>query len=103
MATRSLDDHIEITPGIAGGRARIAGRRIKVQDIVVWHEALGKTVEQIADEYDLGLADVHAALAFYFDHREQVDKEIAADAAFVQALRAQTPSKLEQKLHGRPH
>ena len=33
--------HIEITPGVCGGKPRIAGHRIKVQDIAVWHEIMG--------------------------------------------------------------
>ncbi len=33
-----LTQHIEITPGIVGGKPRIAGRRITVQNIVIWHE-----------------------------------------------------------------
>jgi len=34
MTIGSLDRHIEITPGVAGGKPRLAGHRIKVQDIV---------------------------------------------------------------------
>jgi uncharacterized protein (DUF433 family) len=33
-----LDDYIEITPGVAGGKPRIAGRWITIQDIAIWHE-----------------------------------------------------------------
>ncbi|NJL22524.1 MAG: DUF433 domain-containing protein [Leptolyngbyaceae cyanobacterium SM1_3_5] len=35
-----ISEHIEITPGICGGRARIAGHRIWVQNIVVWSDRL---------------------------------------------------------------
>jgi uncharacterized protein (DUF433 family) len=31
-----IQEHIEITPGVCGGKARIAGHRIKVQDIAIW-------------------------------------------------------------------
>lgn len=65
MAAKTLDQHIEITPGIAGGKPRIAGHRITVQNIVIWHERMGMSVDEIATEYDLTLADVHAALAYY--------------------------------------
>ena len=51
--------HIETTPGIAGGKPRIAGHRITVEDIVIWHEHQGKSAVRIADEYDLTLAEVH--------------------------------------------
>lgn len=36
-----ISKHIEITPGICGGKPRIVGHRIKVQDIVIWHERMG--------------------------------------------------------------
>jgi uncharacterized protein (DUF433 family) len=105
MSTKALDDHIEITPGIAGGKPRIAGHRITVEDIAIWHERLGKTADEIATEYDLTLADVYAGLAYYFDHRQEVDQGIEESRAFVDALRQSTPSKLtekleEQKSHG---
>jgi uncharacterized protein (DUF433 family) len=98
MAMETLDQHIEVTPGIMGGKPRIAGHRIAVQDIVIWHERLGKSVDEIATEYNLTLADVHAALAYYFDHRPEIDHAIEEGQAFAEALRQHIPSKLEQKL-----
>ncbi len=89
-----LDQHIEITPGIAGGRPRIAGHRITVADIAIWHEQMGWSVDRIADEFNLGLADVYAALAYYFDHRIEIDARIAADEAFAEEMRRKTKSKL---------
>jgi len=58
----STNHYIEITPGVAGGKPRITGRRITVQNIAVWHERLGKTADDIADEHDLKLSEVYAAL-----------------------------------------
>ena len=98
MATKSLDQHIEVTPGIAGGKPRIAGHRITVQNIVIWHERMGRSVDEIATEYDLTLGDVYAALAYYFDHRPEIDRSIEEGDAFVEALRQSTPSKLKEKL-----
>lgn len=92
----TLDQHIEITPGVAGGKPRIAGHRIAVQDIVVWHERMGKSVGEISTEHDLTMADVHAALAYYFDHREEIDESLEVGAA--EGLCRKTPSKLWQKL-----
>ena len=101
METKILDGHIEITPGITGGKPRIAGHRITVHNIVIWHERLGRSVDEIAAEYDLSLADVYAALAYYFDHRETIDRELDESQAFVETLRQQTPSLLKQKLQER--
>ncbi len=100
MAAKTLDQHIAITPGIAGGKPRIAGHRITVQNIVIWHERMDKSVDEIATDYDLALADIYAALAYYFDHRAEIDRDIDESGAFVEALRQRTPSKLTQKLHG---
>jgi uncharacterized protein (DUF433 family) len=98
MTAKTLDQHIDITPGIAGGKPRVAGHRITVQNIVIWHDRMGKSADEIATEFDLTLADVHAALAYYFDHREEIDKAIHESAAAVEVRRMQTPSKLREKL-----
>jgi uncharacterized protein (DUF433 family) len=76
----AIASHIEITPGICGGKPRIAGHRIRVQDIVLWTEE-GRSVDEIvADFPQLNLSDVYAALAFYHDHREQIDADIRDDS-----------------------
>ena len=93
-----MDGHIDITPGVAGGKPRIAGRRVTVQNIAIWHERLGMTPDEIASEYDLELADIHAALAYYFDHREAIDQTIREGEAFVKELRKTSPSLLRKKL-----
>ena len=69
-----------------------------MQNIVVWHEHLGKTPDEIGAGYDLTLAEVYAALAYYFDHRETIDQSITDDKAFIEALRAQMPSVLQARL-----
>lgn len=93
-----LDQHIEITPGVCGGKPRIAGRRITVQNVALWHERQGKTVDEIATEYDLSLGDVHAALAYYYDHKQEVDRRVAEGEAYAERARSETPSPLKQKL-----
>ena len=99
MMRKTLDLHIETRPDIAGGKPRIAGQRISVRDIVVWHERLGKSVDEIASDYGLTLADVHAALAYYFDHRADIDKDMADGQAFAESLRHTRPSMLKHKLN----
>ena len=101
MSVASLDQRIETTSGVLGGKPRIAGHRIAVEHIAVWHERLGLGADEIASEYDLDLADVYAALAYYFAHRKEIDHSIKSGEAFVEALRQEAPSLLEQKL-GRP-
>ena len=100
-----ITEHIEITPGVCGGKPRIAGHRIKVQDIVIWHEKMGMSPDEIVSEYpSIGLSDVYAALAYYHDHLEKIRQQIAEDEEYVKELQAKTPSLVQQKLrnlHGR--
>ena len=66
------------TPDTCGGRPRIAGTRISVQNIVIDCRA-GMTPEQIVEaKPHLNLAQVHAALAYYYANKEQIDADIAA-------------------------
>jgi len=97
MTTKTLNEHIVATPGVLGGRPRIAGRRIGVEHIVTWHEEMGQSAEYIAREYDLSLADVYAALAYYYDHKEEMDARARADEAFVEEMMRQYPSRLSPK------
>jgi|SRR5581483_9299015 uncharacterized protein (DUF433 family) len=104
MATRttairnSVDAHIVSTPGVAGGRPRIAGHRMRVQDIAVWHERMGMSPDEIADQFDLTLGQVYAALAFYFDHRKEIQKDIARDRKFIAAAKRRSSSLVQAKL-----
>ena len=100
MAPKTLDQHIESAPEIAGGKPRIAGHRIKVSEVAIWHERLGMSADEIASEYDLTLVEVYAALAYYFAHREAIDQDIAESAAFAEELRRRTPSKIHRELDG---
>lgn len=88
---------IETTAGVAGGKPRVTGHRITVQDIVNWHEWQGRSADEIAAEYGLELADIYAALAYYFEHRSQVDQAITERDSFITALRKTTPSKVSQR------
>lgn len=56
------------------------------------------SADVICNEYDLSLAEVHAALAYYFDHKAEIDRSIADGEARVAELKSKTPSKLAAKL-----
>ena len=96
MTTKTLDQLIEVTPGVAGGKPRVAGHRITVQNIAIWHEHLGRNADEIASEYDLSLEEIYAALAYYFSHREDIDRSISESEVFVAEMKAKTPSKIKR-------
>lgn len=59
---------------------------------------MGRTVEEIADTYNLSLSDVYAALAYYHDHREEIDKSILDGEKLVEEMKKEIPSKLNKEL-----
>jgi uncharacterized protein (DUF433 family) len=96
-----VKQYITKTPGVCGGRACIAGHRIRVLDIVVWHEMRGYCADEIVDMFPgITLADVHAALAYYFDHREEIEADFGRDQELDEWARANAPSKLRDKRGG---
>ena len=97
--TPIISKHIEITPGVCGGKPRIAGHRIRVQDIAIWHEMMGLSADEILYHHpSITLADVYAALAYYYDHLEEIRKDIRDSESFARELAAKTPSILQRKL-----
>jgi uncharacterized protein (DUF433 family) len=87
--------HITKTPGVCGGRACLAGHRIRVMDIVVWHEKRGYSPDEIVDMFPgITLADVYAALAYYFDNREEIEAEFRKDEEWARFAEANYPSRL---------
>jgi uncharacterized protein (DUF433 family) len=96
----TLTQHIELRPDKCGGKPCIAGTRIRVWDIYVLHERLGKSPDEILADYpELSLADVHAALAYYYDHQAEIDAQMRAADDFVDQLKALTgPGLLAEKL-----
>ncbi|MCP4415010.1 MAG: DUF433 domain-containing protein [Chloroflexi bacterium] len=94
MAVQTLDHYIETTPNVMGGKPRIAGRRISVQNIVIWHEWMGLQADEIAANYDLALAEIYAALAYYFNNPQEIDRGIKTSQAFVEEMKKKVPSKL---------
>ena len=70
----------------ARGRAYLAGKTMRVSQIAIDANA-GEDAEQIAANYPhISLAQVHAALAYYYANRAEVDAEIEAADAYVATL-----------------
>ena len=72
-----LHPYVVRTPGTCGGRARIDGSRIAVWFVARLIVQGGLTPEEFVDEYPgVGLAEVHDALAFFRDHREEIERDL---------------------------
>src|SRR5438067_2030918 len=92
------EGRISRTPGICGGKACITGHRVRVLDIVVWHEHQGMSADEIVSHVPaISLADVHAALTYYFDHLDEIQQEMRAERAFAEQFRRGN-SPIEAKL-----
>jgi uncharacterized protein (DUF433 family) len=96
-----ISTHIELRPNRDGhDRAYVAGTRVRVQDVYALSEIHGLGAEAIAEQLPpLTLGQIHAALSYYFDHRDQIVAEIRQDEEFAHLHRARTgPGPLEQFL-----
>jgi uncharacterized protein (DUF433 family) len=94
-----ITKYIEITPGVLGGKPRIAGHRISVAQIAQMYLKTGESIEAIAMDYNLSPASVHAAMTYYYEHREEIDRRTAESDAFVEELKRKSPpSRLQEKL-----
>ena len=84
------------------GVAWIDGKNIKVVEVVLDHLAYGWSADAIHEQHpQLSLAEIHSALAFYYDHTAEFDAQIAAQDEAVRAQRAATgESTLQKRLHG---
>jgi len=94
--------HIEITPGVCGGKPRLAGTRIRVQDIVIWHERMNLSADEISSKHpQASLAAIYAALTYYHDHRTEIHEQMQHGDDLVEELRRAYSSKLAAKLEPR--
>ncbi len=97
----SLTRYIEIRDNHVGQqRAYVAGTRVRVQDIYTLSEIQGSSPDDIVRALPhLTLAQVHAALAYYFDHRAEIVDEVRQEQELAASTRARTgPGPQERKI-----
>jgi uncharacterized protein (DUF433 family) len=94
-ATIEIGSLITRSPGIKRGVPRVAGTGISIRTIARLHQQ-GLTPEEIAiSRYNLKLEQVHAALAYYFANRDEIDADIARqeqETSRIEAEVASTPA-----------
>ena len=73
--------------------------RIRVAQIAADHIGNGWSAEEIVRQYPhLTAAEVHAALGYFYDHRAEIDAELAAEVAALDLEDRQAPSALRLRL-----
>src|ERR1700690_669841 len=73
----------------AAGVAWIDHTRVKVMEVALDHLANSWSAEEIHRQHpDLSLAQIHAALGYYYDHQGEFDDAIAGSAARAEELAA---------------
>ena len=91
--------YIESSNEVRSGKPCIAGTRITVADIATMYLRMGESLEEIAGKYELPLASVYMAMAFYFDHRQEIDERTAQAEAFIETQKNHQPSLLQEKMN----
>jgi uncharacterized protein (DUF433 family) len=78
----------------------ICGANTKVVEVVLDKIAHGWSPEEMHRQHPhLSMAQIHAALAYYYEHQNEVDADIERRNRYVEELRAQQPdSPLRQRL-----
>jgi uncharacterized protein (DUF433 family) len=80
-------DSVVSDPEIRGGQPLIAGTTLRVSDLASYHTLAGLTPDQLSVQFDLDLARVHAALAYYYQNKPAIDAEIRSNADQAEVLR----------------
>ncbi len=79
--------YIGRNPNICGGSPVIKGTRVRVVDIAIEYEYLGRTPDEIVGAHlHLKLKQVHDALSYYYENRSGLDEKIRKDKQFVAEL-----------------
>lgn len=82
-----LETSLVRTPGICGGRLRIDGTRMTVNQIVTLSKQ-GLSAQEIVEQYpQRTLSEIHTVLAWYHAHKSDFDAELAAEAAAEEQMR----------------
>ncbi len=75
--TATTYPYISVNTEIAGGVPIILGTRISVRSIAGYYQ-MGMSVDEILSALShLRPSQVHSALAYYFDHQEEIEKDLA--------------------------
>ena len=86
-------------PNVRGGRPCIVGTDLRVLDIVISKIFSERTPGELAQDYDLSMAEVHAALAYYYCNKDEIDSDIRDDFKRSDELARQGLSPIERPVY----
>ncbi len=93
VAATDLGSIIVRTPGILGGKPHIRGHRVGVHRVAAWWRA-GLSIEEIGERLStLSPAEIHAALAYYHLHREEVERYLEEDRAACRSVQEDSAAR----------
>ena len=92
-----ITEYIAIDPDYCFGKPRLVGTRITVADIAEMYLEMGQSLEEIAVKYDLSLAAVHGAMAYYYDHREEIDRHSLETERIAEEMKLKSASSKFQE------
>jgi len=85
--TKMNHPYVVIDRKICGGSPVIKGTRTRVVDIAIEYEYLNRTPDDIISAHPhLKLEQVHDALSYYYENRNELDEKIKKDKQFIQEL-----------------
>lgn len=79
---------IATNPQVRNGRPYIIGTTITVADVAIVKIYHGQDADGIAQWFDLSLPQVYAALAYYYDHKSDMDMAIHNQIKRAEELKA---------------
>ena len=90
-----ISTHFEIDEQ---GIAWITGANVKVIEVALDKVAYGWSPEEMHSQHpNLSLAQIHSALAYYYEHQERLDAEMSRQERELEALAAQTPNRFSRR------
>ena len=73
-------DMIVSDPNIRNGQPIISGSRVRVVDLIASHLYRHLTADELATNFNLNLAQVYAALAYYYQNKAEIDTVLRSEA-----------------------
>ena len=99
LAKQVKHPYIAIDKRIRGGEPIISGTGIRVLDIAVRYEIMGMSPDDILAAFPhLNLSQVHDAISYYYEHKNEIDREWKTEVKETVALRKKHTSLLEKKI-----